>query len=147
MKPEPLPRLIALVMLVAAGISSAVSIDAVYFGQTHMWKPDHPYFGLVGGRDCLIKAHVTDSAMPAAPAVTAVLSLSGQTLNLPLNGPATLPASIPDGLGVVQHSLFNTFTATIPSSWMKTGLQVTVNAGAASVNFANLKVGAPPRWS
>jgi hypothetical protein len=145
MKPEPLPRLIALVMLAAAGISSAVSIDAVYFGQTHMWKPDHPYFGLVGGRDCLIKAHVTDSAMPAAPAVTAVLSLSGQTLNLPLNGPATLPASIPDGLGVVQHSLSNTFTATIPSSWMKTGLQVTVNAGAASVNFANLKVGAPTK--
>ena len=135
----------ALVMLAAAGVASAVSIDAVYFGQTHLWKPDHPYFGLVGGRECLIKAHVTDPAAPASPAVTAVLRLGGQTLNLPLTGPATLPASIPDGLGVVQHSFANTFTATIPSPWMKTGLQVSVNAGPASVNFTNMKVGAPTK--
>jgi hypothetical protein len=145
MKPMPAPRLIAFAMLAAAGISSAVSIDAVYFGQTHVWKPDHPYFGLVGERDCLIKAHVTDAATPAAPEVTAVLSLGGQTLNLPLTGPATLPASIPDGLGVVQHALSDTFTATIPASWVKTGLQVTVNAGATSVNFTDMKVGAPTK--
>ena len=139
------PRFTAFAMFAAAGISSAVSVDAVYFGQTHLSKPDHPYFGLVGERDCLIKAHVTDPATPAAPAVTAVLSLGGQTLNLPLTGPATLPASIPDGLGVVQHSFDNTFAATIPSSWMKTGLQVTVTAGPASVNFTDLKVGAPTK--
>ena len=94
---------------------------------------------------CLIKAHVTDPATPASPAVTAVLNLGGQTLNLPLTGPATLPASIPDGLGVVQHSFANTFTATIPAAWVKTGLQVTVNAGPASVNFTNMKVGAPTK--
>jgi hypothetical protein len=148
MKPMPLPRyvpFVMLAMLATADISSAVSVDAVYFGQTHVQKPDHPYFGLVGGRDTLIKAHVTDPAMPASPAVIAVLSLGGQTLNLPLTGPATLPASIPDGLGVVQHSFSNTFTATIPSSWIKTGLQVTVNAGPASVNFTNMKVGAPTK--
>src|SRR6478672_1175774 len=98
----------AIAMLAAAGICSAVSVDAVYFGQTHVWKPDHPYFGLVGERECLIKAHVTDPAMPAAPPVSATLSLGGQTLNLPLSGPATLPASLPDGLGVVQHSAANT---------------------------------------
>ena len=134
MKLIPTPRLIAFAMLAAVGICSAVSIDAVYFGQSHVWKPDHPYFGLVGERDCLIKAHVTDPASPASQVVTAVLSLGGQTLNLPLTGPATLPASIPDGLGVVQHSLSNTFTATIPSAWVKTGLQVTVNAGPATVS-------------
>ena len=132
-------------MLAAMGIASAVSIDAVYFGQTHLHKPDHPYFGLVGERECLIKAHVTDPALPASPPVTAVLNLGGQTLNLPLSGPATLPDSIPDGLGVVQHSFANTFTATIPSAWVKTGLQVTVNAGPASVNFTNMKVGAPTK--
>jgi hypothetical protein len=143
MKSMPTPRAIACAMLAAAGVASAVSIDAVYFGQTHLHKPDDPYFGLTGSREVLIKAHVTDPAMPASPAVTAVLSLGGQTLNLPLNGPATLPASIPDGLGVVQHAFSNTFTATIPSSWVNTGLQVTVNAGPASVNFTNMKVGAP----
>ena len=138
-------RFIPLVILAAMGIAPAVSIDAVYFGQTHLHQPDHPYFGLVGGRNTLIKAHVTDPATPASPVVTAVLSLGGQTLDLPLNGPATLPASIPDGLGVVQHSLSNTFTATIPSSWVKTGMQVTVNAGPASVGFTDLKVGAPTK--
>jgi hypothetical protein len=145
MQPTTPPRFILLAMLAAMGVAPAVSIDAVYFGQTHLWKPDHPYFGLVGDRECLIKVHVTDPATPASPAVTAVLSLGGQTLNLPLIGPATLPASIPDGLGVVQHALSNTFTATIPASWIKTGLQVTVNAGAASLNFTNMKVGAPTK--
>ena len=132
-------------LIATAGMAPAVSIDAVYFGQTHLWKPDHPYFGLVGGRDCLIKAHVTDPATPASPPVTAVLSLAGQTLELPLGGPAILPASIPDGLGVVQHSAANSFTATIPAAWMKTGLQVTVNAGPASLSFNDLKVGAPTK--
>ena len=145
MNPAPTPRRIALLMLALTGIAPAVSIDAVYFGQTHLHKTDHPYFGLVGGRDALIKAHVTDPATPSSPAVTAVLSLGGQTLNLPLTGPATLPASIPDGLGVVQHSFADTFTATIPATWMKTGLQVTVNAGPASVSYADLKVGAPTK--
>ena len=141
----PKPLFIAFLMLAAMGSSPAVSIDAVYFGQTHLHKPDHPYFGLVGERECLIKVHVTDPATPASPPVTAVLSLGGQTLNLPLNGPATLPASVPDGLGVVQHSFANTFTATIPSAWVRTGLQVTVNAGAVSASYADLKVGAPTK--
>ena len=126
-------------------VASAVSIEAVYFGQTHLHQPDHPYFGLVGGRECLIKAHVVGSTTVASPPVTAVLSLGGQTLDLPLTGPATLPASIPDGLGVVQHSFANTFTATIPPDWVRTGLQVTVNAGPASVAYTNMKVGAPTK--
>ena len=64
---------------------------------------------------------------------------------LTLTGPATLPASIPDGLGVVQHTFSNTFTGYIPATWVKTGLQVTVNAGAASTTIINMKVGAPTR--
>ncbi|HSP43062.1 MAG TPA: M66 family metalloprotease [Luteolibacter sp.] len=135
----------SLALAASIGAADAVSIDAVYFGQTHMHQPDHPYFGLVGEREALIKAHVTDPATPAAPAVTAVLTLNGDTLNLPLSGPATLPASIPDGLGVVQHSFTDTFTATIPAAWVKTGLQVTVNAGPASVDFTDMKVGAPTK--
>ena len=67
MKPACLHRFIAFLMFAAMGVASAVSIDAVYFGQTHLHKPDHPYFGLVGGRDTLIKAHVTDPAAPSSP--------------------------------------------------------------------------------
>jgi autotransporter-associated beta strand protein len=128
------------------GVSTAqTSIDAVYFGQTHVKKPGDSYFSLVGNRETLIKAHVINPATPAAPAVTATLALNGQNLVLPLTGPATLPASIPDGPGVVQHSFANTFTGYIPPAWVKTGLQVTVNAGSVSRSFTNLNIGAPSK--
>ena len=126
-------------------LSAATSIDAVYFAQTHVQKTTDPYFVLVGNRETLIKAHVIDPETPAAPAVTAVLSLNGNTLNLPLTGPATLPASIPDGLGVIQHTNANSFTAIIPAAWLKPGLSVTVQAGSAQESFPDLSIGAPTK--
>ena len=132
-------------LALAIGTAQAVSIDAVYFGQTHVLKPSNPYFGLVGNREALIKVHVTDPAAPTSPAVSATLSLNGQTLIVPLTGPAKLPVSIPDGLGVVQHSYANSFTAILPAAWVKTGLQVTVNAGAATSTVTDMKVGAPTK--
>lgn len=135
----------ALALGLSIGASAAVSINAVYFGQNHVLKPDNPYFGLVGNRAALIKAHVVDPASPASPPVTATLTLAGQTLVLPLSGPANLPGSIPDGLGVVQHSYADSFTAIIPAAWVKPGLRVKVTADTASVDFTNLKIGAPTR--
>jgi autotransporter-associated beta strand protein len=135
----------SLALLLCPFAAQAVSIDAVYFGQTHVLKPDSPYFGLVGERNTLIKVHVTDPATPASPAVSATLSLGGQSLVVPLTGPATLPASIPDGPGVVQHSNANSFTATLPAAWIKKGLQVTVNAGPDSTTITDMKVSAPTK--
>ncbi len=137
--------IVILTLALGIGAANAVSIDAVYFGQTHVLKPDNPYFGLVSNREALIKAHVVDPAAPASPLVTATLTLSGQTLILPLSGPAMLPASIPDGLGVVQHSNANSFTAIIPAAWVKPGMNVTVTAGTANVSFNSLKIGAPTK--
>lgn len=122
---------------------AATSIDAVYFGQTHVQKTTDPYFVLSGNRETLIKAHVVDPATPAAPAVVAILSLNGDTLNLSLTGPPTLPATVPDGPGVVQHTNSNTFTAIIPAAWVKPGLGVTIQAGAASASFPTLDIRAP----
>jgi autotransporter-associated beta strand protein len=140
-------RLISLLLLVlAASIAQAqTTINAVYFGQTHVLKATDPYFGLVGNREALIKVHVVNPATPASPTVTATLIAGGlPNLVLTLTGPATLPASIPDGLGVVQHSFANTFTGYIPANYMKTGLQVTINAGAGiNTTITNMKVGAP----
>jgi len=135
------------ILVLALGICTAraQTINAVYFGQTHVLKPGDSYFGLVGSREALIKVHVTAPATPASPAVTATLTLNGQILVLPLTGPATLPASIPDGPGVVQHSYANTFTAILPAAWVKKGLQVTVNAGTASTSLTNLNIGAPTK--
>jgi hypothetical protein len=135
----------AAAFVISTGASAAVSINAVYFAQTHVLKPDNPYFGLVGNRPALIKAHVVDPGTPAAPPVTATLSLGGQTLVLPLTGPATLPAAVPDGLGVVQHAYGDSFTAIMPAAWVKPGLRVNVTAGPASVDFTNLKIGAPTK--
>ena len=125
--------------------AQAVTIDAIYFAQTHAQKATDPYFGTVGGRDVFIKVHVTDPATPASPSVFATLSLAGQALTVQLTGPATLPASIPDGLGVVQHSTANSFTGILPLAWIKTGLQVTVNAGSVVSTVTNMKVTAPTK--
>lgn len=132
-------------LVLAIGTAHAVTIDTIYFGQTHVLKPSDPYFGLVANREALIKAHVTDPAAVASPAVTATLTLNSQTLVLTLTGPATLPTSIPDGLGVVQHSFSNTFTGYIPAAWVKKGLQITVNAGTATTTLTNLDIGAPTK--
>ena len=135
-----------IVLLLGTTVAPAQTIDAVYFGQTHVLKASDSYFGLAGNRETLIKVHVTAPGSPNSPAVTATLSLTGQPpLVLTLTGPATLPASITDGPGVVQHSFHNTFTGYIPAAWVKTGLQVTVNAGSASTTITNMKVGAPTK--
>ena len=137
--------LTTLTLAFAVVTAHAVSIDAIYFAQTHVQKATDPYFGTVGGRDVFIKVHVTDPATPASPSVFATLSLAGQFLTVQLTGPATLPASIPDGLGVVQHSTANSFTGILPAAWVKTGLQVTVNAGSVVSTVTNMKVTAPTK--
>jgi len=109
-------RLISILALFLGAVvaQAQTTINAVYFGQTHVLKATDPCFGLVGNREALIKVHVVNPATPAAPAVAATLTVSGlPNLVLPLTGPATLPASIPDGLGVVQHSFANTFTGSV----------------------------------
>lgn len=135
-----------LMLTLCAVMARAQTINAVYFGQSHVLKATDTYFGLVGNRETLIKVHVTAPGAPASPAVTATLTLSGQpNLVLPLTGPATLPASIPDGLGVVQHSFSNTFTGYLPAAYVKKGLQISVNAGTATTNITNLDIGAPTK--
>ena len=136
---------VALVAIALANVSAAaVTIDTVYFAQTHVHQTNHPYFQLVGDKDTLIKAHVVDPATPAAPAVIAVLTLGAQTTNLTLTGPAILPAAIPDGLGIVQHAFSNSFTAVIPKAWVKSGLTVSVQAGGVT-NLNIPKIGAPTK--
>ena len=140
------PAIIALFALAAAlGSSAAVSIDTVYFAQTHVQEPAHPYFYLVGNRDTLIKAHVVDPATPASPPVTAILTLDGQTLNLPLTVLRCFPRRSPTDRASSSTPPANSFTAMIPKAWVKSGLTVTVTAGAAQADFNTLKIGAPTK--
>ena len=42
-------------------------IDAVFLAQTHVMKPDQPYFKLTGNRAALLKAHVISPSGAPAP--------------------------------------------------------------------------------
>ena len=50
------------------------SIDAVFFAQTHVQRPDDPLFRLVADRSALIKVHVISATGATAPSVSATLT-------------------------------------------------------------------------
>ena len=130
--------------LCALNIAAQTSIDAVYFAQTHVVKPTDSYFKLTSNRKALIKVHVVNPSMPLSPVVTVTLTAKNNTTTtLTLNGPARLPASIPDGPGVIQHTLDNSFTAYITEEWMQPGLDIQVNADGVQVIYEDLNIGAP----
>lgn len=128
---------------VAQSTISGVAIDTVYFAQTHLLEPENPLFKLASDREALIKAHVVVAGDKAAPVVTATLSRGSAHSTMVLSGPPVLPASIPNGPGIVQHRYENTFTGIIPKEWVQPGLSVTVRAADAERVLENLTIGAP----
>lgn len=120
-----------------------VIIDAVFFAQTHILEPHHPYFKLTGGREALIKVHVLSPSNAPAPKVTVELALEGDSLVLDLEGPKDLPASFCNEPGKVVHVFDDCFTAMIPGEWISKGVRATVRAGAAEKVFDPLHVGPP----
>ena len=119
-----------------------VRIEAVYLAQTHVMKPDQPYFRLTGNREVLLKVHVVSASGAAAPPVQALVRSKGEMVMLTLKGPATLPKALPSEPGVVQHKLEDSFTALIPARLVRPGLSVEVRAGDQVVRH-ELTVGAP----
>lgn len=122
--------------------SSDARITAVFLAQTHVMKPDQPYFKLVGHRDTLLKVHVVSPSGGPAPAVWATVFSGGETNTLKLRGPDTLPKLLPSEPGVVQHRFEDSFTAMIPARWVRKGLVVEVRAGPSRVRH-EIAVGAP----
>ncbi|MGL4421599.1 MAG: M66 family metalloprotease, partial [Gemmataceae bacterium] len=134
--------LFTLVCLFSATNLYGATIEGVFLAQTHVMKPDQPYFRLTGNRDTLLKVHVVAPNGDKAPPVTATLKVGGETTTLTLKGPETLPKTLPSEPGVVQHRLDDSFTVLIPAKWVRKGLQVEVAAGEAKVQHA-IAVGAP----
>lgn len=122
--------------------SSDVRIEAIFLAQTHVMKPDQPYFKLAGNRDALLKAHVVSASGAASPNVSAVVINGGETHALKLKGPATLPKSLPSEPGVVQHRFEDSFTAMIPARLVRKGMIIEVRAGTSTVRH-EINVGAP----
>ena len=120
-----------------------ITIDAVFFAQTHVLQPGAPFFKLVGNKDTLIKVHVLSTSRADAPKVEAELSLEGDTLRLPLEGPAVLPKEICLEPGKVVHRYEDSFTATVPARWIKRGLEVTIHAGDSELPVEKLEIGPP----
>jgi hypothetical protein len=126
--------------------SAAGMVDAVFFAQTHVLPPDSPLFRLVGDLQALIKVHVVADTPVSSPKVTAILHLNGDTLEVPLEGPDTLPSEVPTEPGVVDHRYDDSFTGTLPAAWVQPGLSVIVQAGDNRVEFNDINVGAPNRF-
>lgn len=122
--------------------SSDARIDAVFLAQTHVMKPDQPYFKLVGQRDTLLKVHVVSPSGGPAPEVVATVYSGGETNPFKLRGPNTLPKSLPSEPGKVQHRFEDAFTTVIPARLVRKGLTLEVRAGASRVRH-ELAVGAP----
>lgn len=117
----------------------------VFFAQTHVLRPQDPYFGLTSDRPALIKAHLTSETGEAAPRVLATLSLPGKTTTLELVGPPILPPPTDLSPGKVVHSFDDSYTKIIPKEWIQPGLEVTIEAGDKQVQFLDLLIGAPNR--
>jgi len=120
-----------------------IVIDPVYFAQTHILEPHHPYFKLTGGRDTLIKVHVLSPSGAAAPEVTAEFSLDAESTVFTLEGPRELPKSFCKEPGKVVHKFDDCFTAMIPGKYVAKGVKVTIRAGEEEKVFDPLHVGPP----
>lgn len=123
--------------------TEGATISALFIAQSHVQRPDAPYFRLTAGRDALLKVHVVAPGAPAAPPVRAVLRIGGESLELCMSGPATLPAEVESRPGLVEHSASDSFTVNIPGEWVRRGLSIGVAAGDTAVLFEDIDVGAP----
>jgi len=131
------------VTVMMQSITDNMTIDAVFFAQTHVLQPGAPFFKLVGKKETLIKVHLLSPSGMEAPPVEAELCLEGETLRLPLEGPAVLPKAICIDPGKVVHRYEDSFTAMIPARWIKRGLQVTIHAGDLEHAVEKLEIGPP----
>jgi len=119
-------------------------IDAVFLAQTHVNKPDDPYFKLTGNRPALLKVHVLSPTAEPAPKVYAKVSVEKHSTEFILSGPSQLPKSLPSEPGKVQHQLSDSFSTMIPANWVRKGMHIDIFAGKNQVSH-KIKVGAPSK--
>jgi len=135
------------ILIGAASLSYAradITIDAVFFAQTHVQEPSYEYFTLVSDREALIKVHVLSSdPSRKLPNVEAIVSVNGDKHKVSLSGPASLPAYIEKEACFVDHHADDSFIGYIPKEWVQPGMSVKIKAGKKRTVIENFKVGAP----
>ena len=122
---------------------SSISIDSVYFAQTHVMEPHHPYFKLTGGRDALIKVHVLSSEGEEAPEVVAEIIREDTSHELKLEGPSSLPRSFENDPAKLVHKFDDSFTAMIPGKYISKGMKVSIRAGKVEKVLDSILIGPP----
>lgn len=123
--------------------STDIVIDSVFFAQTHIMEPHHPYFKLAGGKSTLIKVHVLSASGALGPKVTAKVKLGDESAVLELEGPKELPKSFCKEPGEVIHGFGDCFTAMIPGRWISKGATFTIRAGDAEKVLDSVLIGPP----
>jgi len=116
----------SLVTLDTAASPAAPRIDRVFFAQQHVLEPTNEYFKLVSNLEALVKVQVYADQPTPAPEVFAVLKLGDKQRDLPLRGPATLPAPYQGDPVLMPHRYEDSFTAIIPREWVQPGLEVAI---------------------
>jgi hypothetical protein len=140
---------------IARAADEKPKIEHVFFAQQHVQAPDSPHFKLVGNLETLVKIHVDGKKDTRAPEARIMLSLGSKTLELPLKGPGLLPAPVAGNPILMEHKFEDSYTASIPREWVRTGLKVAVelrerresgNSSLVDQKVYNpLPVGAPTR--
>ena len=137
----PAPRLPPSIPTPPSRPSADVTIAAAFLAQTHVLPPESPHFKLVGGRSALLKVQL--AGVGPSPLVTAiVVAKGGEEMRLTLSGPSQLPSAWTGTLGQVQHTLDDSYTATIAAAWVAHGMTLHVLAAGQALQY-ELAVGAP----
>lgn len=111
--------------------NSTALIEDIFMSQTHRHAIDHPFYFTIGERPALLQLAVTGSGQ--SPDVQVEGFMNGGSLGtLCLNGPATLSGSI----DMSRPNFSDYFSVTLPKSWVKIGLELTITAGNDSRTLA-----------
>jgi hypothetical protein len=139
----------------SGAMSASATVGEVLLGQNHLLPPSaenyamneagtfamaagsvRPKFRLVSHRPALLKVAVTGTG--AAPEVKVIATRNGAPVGaLCLQGPAALPATVSP-----IPSFADSFTVQLPAAWIRPGLALQIQAGAASktIPTADLRV-------
>ncbi len=105
-------------------INNTALINDIFLSQTHRHAIGHPLLFTIGERPVFFQVAITGSG--ASPDVQVTGTLDGNSLGtLCLKGPAILSADI----DLNQPNMDDYFSVTLPKSWIKVGLELTVTTG------------------
>ncbi|WP_341676957.1 hypothetical protein [Niveibacterium sp. SC-1] len=104
-------------------VNTSVTIAKLDVVQTYSQQSSTGYQRLVPGKQALVRVFLTGTTGAVSPALSAQVSANGTALGtLTLSGPATISNTVD------SFSYGQSYNATMPPEWVRSGLQVVVEA-------------------